>query len=657
MGGHFEKLLESIVAEPDTRIRELDLLPEEERRQVTEEWNRTDAPYPEKQTIHGLFEEQARRTPDRVAVVCGRERLTYSQLNERANRLASYLSRRSARAEVLVGLCVERSLDMVVGLLGILKSGAAYLPLDPAYPKQRLAFMIEDSRAPLVLTQASVADVLPAGAFDRIRLDTDWPAIAGESGDDFRGSAGPASLAYVIYTSGSTGTPKGVAIEHHSTVALTAWARGRFSEAELGGVLASTSVCFDLSVFEIFVPLTSGGKVVIARDALELPELPAAEEVHLVNTVPSAIAELLRVSRLPRSVRTVNLAGEPLAESLVQEILVAGGVARVFDLYGPTEDTTYSTCAPRTGKGRATIGRPLSNKRAYILDSLRQPVPVGVAGDLYVAGAGVARGYLDRPELTAERFLNDPFRAGARMYSTGDRARFLPDGNIQFLGRLDHQVKVRGFRIEIGEIEEALSRHPAIRAGAVVPHGSGAEKRLVAYLVAHNGNPPSAAELRAHLKTTLPDYMVPSIFLFLDALPLTPNGKIDRRALPAPDSTRPLESGYEPPRNPTEEAVAAIWSEVLRIDRVGIHDNFFELGGHSLVATLVFARLQKAFPDALSLRSLFEKPTVAELASALTAATRPEIASLHSNPIVPVSRRAMGTETAEEPEPKGTRSW
>ena len=647
MMGHYQTLLEEIAADPNRRISELGILTKGERRQL-EEWNETEVEYPRDRTVQGLFEEQVERTPGAEAVICGGERVTYGQLNERANRLAWHLRRRGVGPEVLVGLCVERSVEMVVGLLGILKAGGAYVPLDPAYPKQRVAFMLEDAGAPVVVTQQSLEGSLPEGKFRRVRLDADWPEIVGESSENPPAQASPENVAYVIYTSGSTGTPKGVAIEHHSTVALLAWAKELFSEGELDGVLASTSVCFDLSVFELFAPLVSGGKVVIAKDALELPQLPAAGEVTLVNTVPSAMTELLRVGDLPGSVKTVNLAGEPLGASLVGEILGRGTVGRVFDLYGPTEDTTYSTCAQRSAQGPATIGRPISNKRAYILDGRLAPVPIGVAGDLYVAGAGVARGYLNRPELTAERFVGDPFRAGARMYRTGDRARFLPGGDIQFLGRLDHQVKIRGYRIEIGEIEETLARHPEIRACAIAAwEETSGDKRLVGYVVPRNGSSPSVTQLRGFLKDTLPDYMVPSTFVFLDTLPMTPNGKLDRRALPAPDHTRPeLEDAFVAPRNPIEEGLAEIWAQVLGLERIGVEDDFFELGGHSLLATQVVSRIRNAFRLELPLRALFEEPTVAALAV--------EIEKLQSagparrrSPIAAVSRQALAQEEAE----------
>ncbi len=463
--------------------------------------------------------------------------------------------------------------------------------------------------------------------------------IERESGENPASLATPRDLAYVIYTSGSTGTPKGVAIEHRNVVALLAWARECFSDEELGGVLASTSICFDLSVFELFAPLAWGGKVVLAQNALELSRLPAAGEVRLVNTVPSAMTELLRMGSLPASVETVNMGGEPLAASLVREILRHGSVRRVLDLYGPTEDTVYSTCAARSAEGPATIGRPISNKRVYILDSRLEPVPVGVPGDLYVAGAGVARGYLNRPELTAEKFLPDPFRSGGeRMYRTGDRARFLPGGDIQFLGRLDDQVKIRGYRVEIGEIEEALMRHPEVRACAVaVRQEASGDKRLVGYVVASDGKQPSVTALREFLKTTLLDHMVPSAFVFLDALPLTPNGKLDRRALPDPRPVRPdLEERFVAPRTPNEKILAGIWSQVLGVAKIGVNDDFFALGGHSLIATQVITRARDAFHLEIPLPDLFSNPTVARLALAI--ARRQAQGS--SAPAQPIARRS-----------------
>jgi len=386
------------------------------------------------------------------------------------------------------------------------------------------------------------------------------------------------------------------------------------------------------------VPLSSGGKVILAEDVLRLPTLLAAEEVTLINTVPSAMEELLRMGAVPASVRTVNLAGEPLRTPLVKQIYEQMKADRVFDLYGPSEDTTYSTFALRNVSGPATIGRPIANKQIYLLDSHLQPVPVGISGELHIGGDGLARGYLNRPDLTAERFIPDPFsdESGARLYKTGDLARYLPDGNIEFLRRIDHQVKIRGFRIELGEIEVVLGQHPAVRESVVIaredapgdpsaPLRTGPSaplrtgKRLVAYIVPHKGQATTIGELSSFLKQRLPQYMAPSAFVFLDALALTPNGKIDRRALPAPDGARPeLKEAFVSPRTPAEKVIAAIWVEVLKLEQVGIHDNFFDLGGHSLLATQVVSRVSTTFQTALPLRILFEKPTIEELAAVIT---------------------------------------
>jgi amino acid adenylation domain-containing protein len=432
-------------------------------------------------------------------------------------------------------------------------------------------------------------------------------------------SPSPSNLAYLIYTSGSTGRPKGVAIEHRSATAFVHWAREWFSDEELAGVFASTSINFDLSIFELFVPLAFGGRVILGENALALAGSPAAAEVTLVNTVPSAIAELLRLGAVPPSVRTVNLAGEPLRGTLVERLYALGTVERVLNLYGPSEDTTYSTftLVPRGAAGEPTIGRAVAGSRAYVLDRALEPCPPGVPGELYLGGAGLARGYLHRPELTAERFVPDPFAAapGERLYRTGDLARWLPGGELEFLGRIDHQVKVRGFRIELGEIEAALLAHPAVREAVVVARGESDDVQLVAYLVGRNGELEVAA-LRGWLAGRLPGYMVPAAWSVLAALPLTPNGKVDRKALPEPVRVETA-AGYVAPQGPVEELVAEIWSELLRVERVGSHDSFFALGGHSLLATRVLWRLRDRLGLELPMTTLFDAPTVAGFALAV----------------------------------------
>ena len=486
MLGHFQVLLKGIVDYPEGPIGTLPLLTEAERHQLVNEWNDTKTDYPRNKSIHQLLEEQAERTPNATAVVFKDQNLSYRELNQQANQLGHYLIELGVGPEVLVGICVERSFEMVVGMLGILKAGGAYVPLDPSYPKERLAFMLEDTKAAVLLTQQRLVENLPEYSGRVVCLDKDWEEIAQQGNDNPTSGITSDNLAYVIYTSGSAGKPKGVSIEHRSAVALLSWARTVFTPEDMAGVLASTSICFDLSVFELFAPLTSAGKVILAQDALALAALPAALQVTLVNTVPSAIAELLRTNAIPSSVCTIGLAGEPLKSRLVKDIYERTPATKVYDLYGPSEDTTYSTFALRTGMGSQTIGTPILNTQIYILDCNLQPVPIGVSGELHIGGDGLARGYLNRPELTAEKFIPNPFtkEPGARVYKTGDLGRYLADGNIEFLGRLDNQVKIRGFRIELGEVEASLSQHPGVQDNVVVSReDKSGEKHLVAYIV------------------------------------------------------------------------------------------------------------------------------------------------------------------------------
>ena len=618
--GHLTTLLDGIAADADLRLSALPLLGEAERHRLLVEWNATAAGYPSQECLHDLFAAQAERTPDAVAVIAEEAQLSYGELDRRSNQLAHHLRSLGVGPEVIVGLCVERSPDMVVGLLGILKAGGAYLPLDPSYPPDRLAYMLADAAAPVLVAQTGLMEQRPAHDARLVRLDADWEEIARHPEGMPASDACAKNLAYVIYTSGSTGRPKGVTIAHRSAVALMAWARRRFSMAELAGVLASTSICFDLSVFEIFVPLCCGGECIIADTVLHLPMLPAADRVTLINTVPSAMRELLGRGTATKSVLTVNLAGEALPAQLVRDIHHHGWALRVWNLYGPSEDTTYSTGGIVSPDGdTVTIGRPLSNTRIYILEQDLQPVPIGVTGELYVGGVGLGRGYLKRAGLTGDRFVPSPFGVGERLYRTGDLARWRADGTLEFLGRLDHQVKLRGYRIELGEIEAVLRRHGDVKDAVVVARQDDAgDRRLVAYVVGQAAAAADAdvAALRAHLKQNLPDHMVPSAFVALDRLPLTPSGKLDRKALPAPAAQqRAAMAAYVAPRTPGEEVLAGIWCELLALDRVGIDDNFFELGGHSLLAMRVTARLREAFAIELPLRAVFEAPTVAELAA------------------------------------------
>ncbi|MBW4611021.1 MAG: amino acid adenylation domain-containing protein [Hassallia sp. WJT32-NPBG1] len=630
MAGHFQTLLEGIVAQPDQSLSDLPLLTPTEKYQMLVEWNDTQTEYPREKCIHHLFEAQVERTPDAIAVVFGDEQISYRELNRRANQLADYLGKLGVQPEVRVGICLERSLQMVIGLLGILKAGGAYIPLDPSYPQERLAFMLQDAQAPILLTQIQMLAKLPQHSAQVVYLDSDWESIYQESEDNPNTQVLPSHNAYVLYTSGSTGQPKAVVIEHHSTVAFLDWARQVFTNKDLAGVLASTSICFDLSVFELFVPLSWGGKVILANNALHLPNLPAVEEVTLINTVPSAIAELLRGNGIPTSVRTVNLAGEPLAKKLVQQLYQHSSVQQVFNLYGPSEDTTYSTFALiKPEDSVVSIGHPITNTQVYVLDRYLKPVPIGVPGELYIAGEGLARGYFNRPELTAEKFIIHTFEylenpefnnlKSVRLYKTGDLVRFLPTGNLEYLGRLDNQVKIRGFRIELNEIETLLSQHPQVIEAVVVAQPDKAHsKRLVAYVVPKQESVSLNIEMRSHLKKRLPEYMVPSAFVMVDTLPLTPNGKVDRRALIASDLARPdLETAFVAARTDIEAKLVDIWCQILALKQIGIHDNFFELGGHSLLATQVVHQVQTVFEVELPLLALFEEPTVASLAKAI----------------------------------------
>jgi amino acid adenylation domain-containing protein len=645
MVGHFQRLLEAIVADPERHISDLPLLMEAERHQLLIEWNNTAADYPKDLCIHELFEAQVERTPDAVAIVFEHESLTYQELNRRANQLAHYLISLGVGPEKLVGLCIERSLEMVVGLLGILKAGGAYVPLDPAYPRERLAFMFNDSQISVLLTQEKLQTnhlkaISLQESFKAVWLERDWKKIARHSDENPTIEIAAENLAYVIYTSGSTGQPKGVAIEHRGAVNLLEWAGRIFRTEDLQGLLASTSICFDLSVFEIFVPLSFGGKVILAENALCLHDLPIKNGITLINTVPSLMAELIAMSELPESVRTINLAGEALRSELVERVYKNGRVETIYDLYGPSETTTYSTFALRTADGPTTIGRPIANTHIYILDGSLQPVPVGVPGEVYIGGVGVARGYLNRPEPTAERFIPSPFISDTnqRLYRTGDLARYKTDGKIEFLGRVDNQVKIRGYRIEAGEIESILNEHPAVQQSVVVFRDLSAEKTLVAYIVPRRQSANLVPDLRNFLKEKVPGYMIPSAFVILEALPLLPNSKVDRKKLPSPDDARPrLTEEFVRPWTEIEELIAQMWREVLKLENLGMHNDFFELGGHSLLAAQIVSRLRDIFNREVPLRVLFEAPTIASLAGKMESLIYeghvPELP-----PIVPVPR-------------------
>ena len=627
--GHLEALLRAAVAEPARPVSELPLLTPAELWQASREWNDTPADLPSASTIHGAVELQTERTPEAVAVTDGGAHLTYGELNRRANRLARRLRRSGIGPEMRVGVLVERSPELVTTLLGTLKSGAAYVPLDPSYPDDRLRAMVEEAEMGAIVLgvglEGRLAELRPREGLAQVRLETDRTAISAEDGADLPSSNLPGNLAYLIFTSGSTGRPKGVAVEHRGAVLLLRWASAVLSAEECAVVLFATSVSFDVSVFEVFFPLANGGRLVVARNVLDLPALATAA-ITLVCAVPSATAELLRLGGVPASVRALLLAGEALSGPLVESISAACPGLRVVNAYGPSEDTIYSTLHPVVASGAdwLPIGRPIANGRMYVLDRKGAPQPVGAPGDLHLGGPGLARGYHGRPALTAERFLPDAGSGepGGRLYRTGDLTRFLPDGTLEFIGRTDRQVKIRGVRIELGEVEAALLRLPGVRAAAAQVHGEAAARRIVAFLATSGDASPS--ELRSRLRTLVPDTMIPAELILLDALPLSPTGKVDLTALSRLSATHATEpTAYVAPTTPLEENLTTLWEEILEVPRVGIHDDFFALGGHSLIATRVVSRIRGRLGVELPLRSLFEAPTPASLAKRIEAARRP----------------------------------
>jgi amino acid adenylation domain-containing protein len=655
MAGHYQTLLEAIALNPEQRISELPLLTPADRHQLLVEWNNTRAEYPQDKCIHQLFEEQVRLTPDAIAVVFEGEQLTYRELNAKANQLAHYLQSLGVGPEVLVGICVERSFEMIVGILGILKAGGAYVPIDPNYPSDRLAFMLEDSSVPVLLTQQKLVEKLPPNSAHVITLDSDWEEIAAYSEKNPSRGVKPENLAYVIYTSGSTGKPKGVLIEHRSLVNYTIVASAEYGIQERDHILQFSSISFDVSAEEIYTSLISGATLVLRTDTMldsvEVFLQKCSNWEITVMALPTAYWHELTIFlsqekfTLPSSLRLIIIGGEKaLPERLKTWFECVGQQIRLVNNYGPTETTVGATICELSAADATLrelpIGRPMGNVQTYILDGNRQPVPIGVPGELHIGGAGLARGYLNRPELTDERFIPNPFSDSPteRLYKTGDLVRYLRDGNIEYLGRIDNQVKIRGFRIELGEIEAVLSQHPHVRETVVIASENiTGGKQLVAYVVPHQQSAPSISDLRRFLKEQLPDYMMPSAFVVLEALPLTPNGKVDRRALRTPEKPNEREESFVAPRTPIEEMLASIWENILSIDPVGIHDNFFELGGHSLLATQVISRVRDTFAVELPLRSLFEAPTVAGLAERVENSLK-NVQSGQALPLVPIPK-------------------
>ena len=684
MAEHFQTLLFGAIPNPQQPISTLPLLTDAERHQLLIEFNHNQSQIPNpksktEQCIHQVFEAQVERTPNAVAVVFEDEQLTYRQLNCRANQVAHHLQKLGVGPEVLVGICMERSLEMVVGILAILKAGGAYVPLDPTYPQERLAFMLEDSQVPVLLTQEQLLETIPENRASVVCLNKGFEVFAAESEENPVSNVTAVHLAYVIYTSGSTGKPKGVLVNHHNVVRLFAATSEWFHFSDRDVWTLFHSYAFDFSVWEIWGALLYGGRLVvvpylITRSPDAFYNLLCTEQVTVLNQTPSAFRQLIRAEEEALSntgtlaLRLVIFGGEALELKSLQPWFERHGdrSVQLVNMYGITETTVHVTYRPLTisdlSSATSVIGRPIPDLQVYILDRHQQPVPVGVPGEMYVGGAGVARGYLNRPELAAERFILNPYQEvgkqdvhSARLYKTGDLARYLPNGDIEYLGRIDDQVKIRGFRIELGEIEAALHQHPNVREAIVlipeaesgekswavnpvtdedtapitelrrflkaklpVSENKPADKRLVAYFVPRQQPVPTITELRRFLKTQLPEYMIPSTFVMLDALPLTPNGKVDRRSLPASGEARPdLEKAFVAPRNPVEEALAQIWSQVLGIEQVGIHDNFFELGGDSIRSIQVRARANERGLN-FSLGQLFQHQTIDKLAQELT---------------------------------------
>ena len=663
MLAHLQTLLAGIVAQPEQRLSDLPLLSEAEHRQLLVEWNDTQAEYPKHLCIHQLFEAQVEQTPDAIAVY-DNEQLTYYELNKRSNQLAHYLQALGVRPEVLVGICVERSWQIIVAMLGILKAGAAYLPLDPAYPPERLAFMLEDAQVRVLITQqhtASISSHFGGGEMGGwgdgevegyqkqkliVCIDCGWETIAQQSEDNPVSGAIASNLAYVIYTSGSTGKPKGVLIEHGSLLNLIFWHQKQFEVTPSDRATQIAGAAFDACGWEIWPYLTAGASIYFCNEdrtsPIRLRDWLLEREITL-SFLPTPLAEAVLALDWPResALRILLTGGDKLQQS------PSCLPFTVVNNYGPTENSVVTTSgvvnrgvghrAWGIGHGAVqietpTIGRPIANTQVYLLDSQLQPVPIGARGELYIGGDGLARGYLNQPELTAERFIPHPYSSqpGTRLYNTGDLARYRPDGTIEFLGRIDEQVKIRGYRIELGEIEAVLTQHSAVQQTAVVVREDvPGDKRLVAYVVLHKDQvlkqeklPSSphhpitpSSDLRCFLKQKLPNYLIPSAFVVIDALPLTPNGKINRRILPAPnlDSSRPEEADVAA-RTTVEEILVKIWAELLGL-HVGVHDNFFELGGHSLLATQLTSRMRDAFQVDLPLHVLFKSPTVADIAA------------------------------------------
>ena len=630
MAGHFQNLLEGIVSAPQQIVTALPLMTELELDKILVEWNNTTTDYQKNKCIHQLFEEQVEKTPDAIAVVFEQQQLTYFELNCQANKLAHYLQSLGVKPEVLVGICLERSLLMIVGLLGILKAGGAYIPIDPTYPAARLSYLLEDAAVPVLLSTESVLSGLPKSSPQIVCLDRNWDTIDTYRIENLDSGVTQENLAYTIYTSGSTGKPKGCMNTHTGIYNRLLWMQETYQLTNRDRILQKTPFSFDVSVWEFFWPLFTGATLVVAspeihKDSEAIIDLIIQQEITTIHFVPSMLSAFLQGSKIEEcsSLKRVICSGEALSYQL-QKRFQEKLKCELHNLYGPTEaaiDVTFIDCGTNKYPGIVPIGRPIANTQLYILDSNNQPVPIGVVGELHIGGAGLARGYLNRPELTAERFIPNPFdNNNSKVYKTGDLGRYLPDGNIEYIGRIDNQVKVRGYRIETGEIETTISQNSTVKETVVLPReDKSGNKVLVAYLVLKSetsevSETEKIGKLKQYLKERLPEYMIPSRFVLLPQLPLTANGKVDRKALPKPDFASSLSREFVAPQTETQKRLAKIWAELLGIEKVGIHDNFFDFGGHSLLATQVMSRVRKAFALELSLQSLFDYPELASFA-------------------------------------------
>jgi amino acid adenylation domain-containing protein len=642
MQGNFITLLQGIVAQPEQRIALLPMIVEVERHQLLHEWNATQTATQLNHSLHQMIADQAERTPDAIAVIDDVQTLTYRTLNQRANQLARYLNKFNISPDQPIGLCVNRSAEMIVAMLGILKIGGAYVPLDPDYPAERLTFMASDAGLAALVVQEQTAQILPSFTGPRVTLDTDRATIAQEGTSDITTAVLPGHLAYIIYTSGSTGVPKGVQISHAAVVNFLTAMREKPGMTATDVGLALTSISFDIAGLEIYLPLTLGARVVVvsrevATDANTLAHVIDTARVTLMQATPATWRALLDAGWRGQPHLKMLCGGEAMSRNLAGALLEHGGT--LWNMYGPTETTIWSTIHQVTdAEGSIPIGRPIDNTQVYLLDAQLQLVPVGVPGEVYIGGNGLARGYRHRADLTSERFIPDPFTGinDARLYRTGDAARYRVDGTIEYIGRLDTQVKVRGFRIELEEVETVLSQHAAIsQAAVIVREDIPGDQRITAYLTV-KGNTPESNSLRTYMQTRLPAYMIPAAFVVLPTFPLTPNGKVNRSALPAPEGELSDASTFVAPRTPVEAAIAEIWASVLSIEQVGVEDNFFELGGHSLLATQMMARIRDAFQVDVPLRTLFEAPTVAEFTR--TIVNLQEHAPAQQTPLVPILR-------------------